>query len=62
MRFLSELRQRQEMLMRNQLMAVNPQLMGAGQPRMQAIPSQFEPRLVDRYFATFPHCNTAIKE
>uniref|UniRef100_A0A672UXF4 Sterile alpha motif domain containing 7 n=1 Tax=Strigops habroptila TaxID=2489341 RepID=A0A672UXF4_STRHB len=29
-------------------MAVNPQLMGAGQPRMQAIPSQFEPRLVDR--------------
>ncbi|KAM4660027.1 sterile alpha motif domain-containing protein 7 [Amazona ochrocephala] len=43
-----ELRQRQEMLMRNQLMAVNPQLMGAGQPRMQAIPSQFEPRLVDR--------------
>ncbi|XP_030902974.1 sterile alpha motif domain-containing protein 7 [Melopsittacus undulatus] len=38
-----ELRQRQEMLMRNQLMAVNPQLMGAGQPRMQ-----FEPRLVDR--------------
>ncbi|KAK2538492.1 Samd7 [Columba guinea] len=43
-----ELRQRQEMLMRNQLMAVNPQLMGAGQQRMQAIPSQFEPRLVDR--------------
>ncbi|PKU34009.1 sterile alpha motif domain-containing protein 7 [Limosa lapponica baueri] len=36
------------MLMRNQLMAVNPQLMGAGQQRMQAIPSQFEPRLVDR--------------
>ncbi|NXJ63936.1 SAMD7 protein, partial [Rostratula benghalensis] len=29
-------------------MAVNPQLMGAGQQRMQAIPSQFEPRLVDR--------------
>ncbi|XP_009070980.1 PREDICTED: sterile alpha motif domain-containing protein 7 [Acanthisitta chloris] len=43
-----ELRQRQEMLMRNQLMAVNPQLMGPGQQRMQAIPSQFEPRLVDR--------------
>ncbi|XP_062439180.1 sterile alpha motif domain-containing protein 7 [Rhea pennata] len=43
-----ELRQRQEMLMRNQLMAVNPQLMGTGQHRMQAIPSQFEPRLVDR--------------
>ncbi|NWX98304.1 SAMD7 protein, partial [Nothoprocta ornata] len=29
-------------------MAVNPQLMGTGQQRMQAIPSQFEPRLVDR--------------
>ncbi|XP_015727475.1 sterile alpha motif domain-containing protein 7 isoform X2 [Coturnix japonica] len=43
-----ELRQRQEMLMRNQLMAVNPQLMGTAQQRMQAIPSQFEPRLVDR--------------
>lgn len=47
--FVSELRQRQEMLMRNQLMAVNPQLMGPGQQRMQAIPAQFEPRLVDRY-------------
>uniref|UniRef100_A0A8C0GSA2 Uncharacterized protein n=1 Tax=Chelonoidis abingdonii TaxID=106734 RepID=A0A8C0GSA2_CHEAB len=29
-------------------MAVNPQLMGAGQQRMQPIPSQFEPRFVDR--------------
>ncbi|NWX47686.1 SAMD7 protein, partial [Steatornis caripensis] len=29
-------------------MAVNPPLMGAGQQRMQAIPSQFEPRLADR--------------
>uniref|UniRef100_G1NCX4 Sterile alpha motif domain containing 7 n=1 Tax=Meleagris gallopavo TaxID=9103 RepID=G1NCX4_MELGA len=29
-------------------MAVNPQLMGTAQQRMQAIPSQFEPRLVDR--------------
>ncbi|XP_067392774.1 sterile alpha motif domain-containing protein 7 [Emydura macquarii macquarii] len=43
-----ELRQRQELLMRNQMMAVNPQLMGASQQRMQAIPSQFEPRFVDR--------------
>ncbi|KAH1165099.1 sterile alpha motif domain-containing protein 7 [Mauremys mutica] len=43
-----ELRQRQEVLMRNQMMAVNPQLMGAGQQRMQPIPSQFEPRFVDR--------------
>ncbi|XP_074860715.1 sterile alpha motif domain-containing protein 7 [Carettochelys insculpta] len=34
--------------MRNQMMAVNPQLMGAGQQRMQAIPSQYEPRFVDR--------------
>lgn len=60
--FLSELRQRQEMLMRNQLMAVNPQLMGTGQQRMQAIPSQFEPRLVDRYFAPLLYYNTAVKE
>uniref|UniRef100_A0A669QUT7 Sterile alpha motif domain containing 7 n=1 Tax=Phasianus colchicus TaxID=9054 RepID=A0A669QUT7_PHACC len=29
-------------------MAVNPQLMGTAQQRMQAMPSQFEPRLVDR--------------
>uniref|UniRef100_A0A8C5INW1 Sterile alpha motif domain containing 7 n=1 Tax=Junco hyemalis TaxID=40217 RepID=A0A8C5INW1_JUNHY len=29
-------------------MAVNPQLMGPGQQRMQAIPAQFEPRLVER--------------
>ncbi|NXA80449.1 SAMD7 protein, partial [Thryothorus ludovicianus] len=29
-------------------MAVNPQLMGPGQQRMQALPAQFEPRLVDR--------------
>ncbi|KAJ7428475.1 hypothetical protein WISP_01223 [Willisornis vidua] len=36
------------MLMRNQLMAVNPQLMAPGQQRVQAIPAQFEPRLVDR--------------
>ncbi|XP_053161075.1 sterile alpha motif domain-containing protein 7 isoform X2 [Hemicordylus capensis] len=43
-----ELRQRQEMIMRNQMMAVNPQLMGAGQQRIQAIPSQFEPRFVER--------------
>ncbi|XP_062987527.1 sterile alpha motif domain-containing protein 7 [Elgaria multicarinata webbii] len=43
-----ELRQRQEMIMRNQMMAVNPQLMGAGQQRIQAIPSQFEPRFMER--------------
>ncbi|NXX11389.1 SAMD7 protein, partial [Podargus strigoides] len=29
-------------------MAVNPHLMSAGQQRVQAIPAQFEPRLVDR--------------
>jgi len=46
--------------MRNQLMAVNPQLMGAGQQRMQTIPSQFDPRLVDRYFAPFLYCNAAV--
>lgn len=56
----AELRQRQEMLMRNQLMAVNPQLMGPGQQRMQAIPAQFEPRLVDRYWAAFFCSSTAV--
>lgn len=56
---MSELRQRQEMLMRNQLMAVNPQLMGPGQQRMQAIPAQFEPRLVERYRALFLCASTA---
>lgn len=60
--FVPELRQRQEMLMRNQLMAVNPQLMGTAQQRMQAIPSQFEPRLVDRYSATPLYSNTADTE
>lgn len=48
--------------MRNQLMAVNPQLMGTAQQRMQAIPSQFEPRLVDRYSATPLYSNTADTE
>ncbi|KAJ7324140.1 hypothetical protein JRQ81_017160 [Phrynocephalus forsythii] len=43
-----ELRQRQEMIMRNQMMAVNAQLMGASQQRIQAIPSQFEPRFMER--------------
>nr|XP_056706231.1 sterile alpha motif domain-containing protein 7 [Euleptes europaea] len=43
-----ELRQRQEMIMRNQMMAVNPQLMGPAPQRIQAIPSQFEPRFVER--------------
>ncbi|KAH0624135.1 hypothetical protein JD844_007567 [Phrynosoma platyrhinos] len=43
-----ELRQRQEMIMRNQMMAVNPQLMAGGQQRIQAIPSQFEPRFMER--------------
>nr|XP_060623525.1 sterile alpha motif domain-containing protein 7 [Anolis sagrei ordinatus] len=43
-----ELRQRQEMIMRNQMLAVNPQLMGGGQQRIQAIPSQFEPRFMER--------------
>ncbi|XP_005992804.1 sterile alpha motif domain-containing protein 7 isoform X1 [Latimeria chalumnae] len=36
------------MLMRNQMMAMNPQLMGPGQQRIQGIPPQFEPRFVDR--------------
>uniref|UniRef100_F7AJD0 Sterile alpha motif domain containing 7 n=1 Tax=Ornithorhynchus anatinus TaxID=9258 RepID=F7AJD0_ORNAN len=43
-----ELRQRQEMLVRNQMMAVNPPLLGSAHQRLQAIPSQFEPRFMDR--------------
>lgn len=43
-----EMRQRQEMLMRNQMMAVNPQVMGPGPQRMPAIPSPFDARFVER--------------
>ncbi|XP_038602379.1 sterile alpha motif domain-containing protein 7 [Tachyglossus aculeatus] len=43
-----ELCQRQEMLVRNQMMTVNPPLVGSVQQRLQAIPSQFEPRFLDR--------------
>ncbi|KAM8954387.1 sterile alpha motif domain-containing protein 7 [Pelodytes ibericus] len=44
----AELRQRQEMIMRNQMMAVNPQVVMPTQQRMPLMPSQFEPRLMDR--------------
>ncbi|XP_069474639.1 sterile alpha motif domain-containing protein 7 [Ambystoma mexicanum] len=44
-----ELRQRQEALMRNQMMAAHPQVIGpAQQQRMPAIPSPFEARFLDR--------------
>ncbi|XP_075058199.1 sterile alpha motif domain-containing protein 7 [Mixophyes fleayi] len=45
----AELRQRQEMIMmRNQMMPVNPQVMVPNQQRMPVMPNQFEPRLLER--------------
>ncbi|XP_061098962.1 sterile alpha motif domain-containing protein 7 isoform X2 [Conger conger] len=46
-----ELRQRQEMMMRNQ-MAMAPQLLAQGQQRLQSVPGQFEPRFMDRELVT----------
>ncbi|XP_076004259.1 sterile alpha motif domain-containing protein 7 isoform X2 [Genypterus blacodes] len=42
-----ELRQRQEMIMRNQ-MAMAPQILAQGQQRLQGVPAQFEPRFMER--------------
>ncbi|XP_066565043.1 sterile alpha motif domain-containing protein 7 [Amia ocellicauda] len=42
-----ELRQRQELIMRSQ-MAMNPQLLAPSQHRLQGIPTQFEPRFMER--------------
>ncbi|KAJ8270374.1 hypothetical protein GJAV_G00113700 [Gymnothorax javanicus] len=42
-----ELRQRQEMMLRNQ-MAMAPQLLAQGQQRLQGVPGQLEPRFMDR--------------
>ncbi|XP_010892946.1 sterile alpha motif domain-containing protein 7 [Esox lucius] len=42
-----ELRQRQEMMMRNQ-MAMAPQILAQGQQRLQGVPPQFEPRFMER--------------
>ncbi|CAL8344167.1 unnamed protein product [Merluccius merluccius] len=42
-----ELRQRQEMIMRNQ-MAMAPQILSQGQQRLQGVPAQFEPRFMER--------------
>lgn len=42
-----ELRQRQEMMMRNQ-MAMAPQILTQGQQRLQGVPTQFEPRFMER--------------
>ncbi|XP_043926684.1 sterile alpha motif domain-containing protein 7 [Protopterus annectens] len=44
----AEFCQRQEMLMRNSVMAVNPQVMVPGQQRVQRIPPQFETQYIDR--------------
>eukprot|EP00062_Callorhinchus_milii_P000301 gi/632934179/ref/XP_007902278.1/ PREDICTED: sterile alpha motif domain-containing protein 7 isoform X1 [Callorhinchus milii] len=45
-----DIRHRQEMLMRNQMMVMNPhsQIIGSGQQRLQALPSHFEPRFLER--------------
>ncbi|XP_077472330.1 sterile alpha motif domain-containing protein 7 isoform X1 [Stigmatopora argus] len=43
----AELRQRQEMIMRNQ-MAMAPQILAQGQPRLQGVPAPFEPRFMER--------------
>uniref|UniRef100_A0A3Q3KZM1 Sterile alpha motif domain containing 7 n=1 Tax=Mastacembelus armatus TaxID=205130 RepID=A0A3Q3KZM1_9TELE len=42
-----ELRQRQELIMRNQ-MTMAPQILAQGQQRLQGVPAQFEPRFMDR--------------
>lgn len=45
---LAELRQRQELIMRNQ-MAMAPQILAQGQQRLQGVPAQFEPRFMERF-------------
>ncbi|XP_073530960.1 sterile alpha motif domain-containing protein 7 isoform X1 [Phyllobates terribilis] len=44
----AELRQKQEIMMRNQMMSVNPQVVVPVQQRMPIIPTQFDARLLDR--------------
>ncbi|XP_040287003.1 sterile alpha motif domain-containing protein 7 [Bufo bufo] len=44
----AELRQKQEIMMRNQMMSVNPQVVVPVQQRMPFIPTQFDSRLLDR--------------
>ncbi|XP_053316917.1 sterile alpha motif domain-containing protein 7 [Spea bombifrons] len=44
----AEIRQRQEMMMRNSMITVNPQVVMPSQQRMPLAPSQFEPRLLER--------------
>ncbi|KAM9790545.1 sterile alpha motif domain-containing protein 7 [Syngnathus typhle] len=43
----NELRQRQEMMLRNQ-MAMAPQILTQGQQRLQGVPTPFEPRFMER--------------
>ncbi|XP_019712276.1 sterile alpha motif domain-containing protein 7 [Hippocampus comes] len=43
----NELRQRQELMMRNQ-MAMAPQILTQGQQRLQGVPTPFEPRFMER--------------
>lgn len=49
---LAELRHRQEMIMRNQ-MAMAPQILAQGQQRLQGVPTQFEPRFMERCVSEF---------
>lgn len=49
---LVELRQRQELIMRNQ-MAMAPQILAQGQQRLQGVPAQFEPRFMERSVSEF---------
>lgn len=49
---LVELRHRQEMIMRNQ-MAMAPQILAQGQQRIQGVPTQFEPRFMERCVSEF---------
>ncbi|XP_068197364.1 sterile alpha motif domain-containing protein 7 [Antennarius striatus] len=46
-----EIRQRQELIMRNQ-MAMTPQILTQGQQRLQGVTGQFEPRFMDRELVT----------
>lgn len=57
---LAELRQRQELIMRNQ-MAMAPQILAQGQQRLQGVPAQFEPRFMERSVAEFcPKLTTIV--
>lgn len=49
---LAELRQRQELMIRNQ-MAMAPQILAQGEQRLQGVPTQFEPHFMERCAVVF---------